>query len=183
MKINVFIKKFLFATLLTSTFGLIGGCATPTYEAAKESKLIETNYQAAENLLRNLKNPLNVQRAIIVKPLTNTTNADKKTMLGNVIAEQLSARFARAGYKMIDMVNGQLPPATHSENVQLDAVETQAEAQAVLTGNYAISQNYVYITVKLVRPTDNVLLATYNYVLPLDSNIETLTQKTVTTED
>lgn len=189
MKINSFTKKFLLAILLTSATWTLSGCSnSPTYEKAKESKLIETNYQAAESLLRNLKNPLNIQQTIRVQSLVNNSKASEKTMLGRVIAEQLSARFAKAGYKMVDILD-ETPPAPRSENLQLtDDTEnkenkTTDTTQAILTGTYSVSQNYVYVTIKLIHPQTNVLIATYNYVLPLDSNIETLTRTPITTGD
>lgn len=184
MKINSFAKKFLLAIILTSTTWVLSGCSnSPTYETAKQSKLIETNYQAAESLLRNLKNPLNIQQTIRVQSLVNNSKPSEKTMLGQVIAEQLSARFAKAGYKMVDILEETMP-VSRSENLQLSDEVTEVKSdstQALLTGTYSVSQHYVYVTIKLVQPQTNVLMATYNYVLPLDSNIETLTRTPITT--
>jgi TolB-like protein len=57
---------------------------------------------------------------------------------------------------------------------EVQDISDSHSAQAVIVGTYARSQNYVYVTAKLVRSIDNMVLGAYNYVLPLDSNVSAM---------
>src|SRR5450830_1911960 len=59
-----------------------------------------------------------------------------------------------------------------SREVQ-DISQTQS-AQAVIVGTYTSSGKMLYLSVKLVVPEGNVVLAAHDYAMPIDANIKGL---------
>ena len=53
-------------------------------------------------------------------------------------------------------------------------VSQAQNAQAVVVGTYAVSATVLYISLKLVSPVGNTVLAAHNYALPVDDNVRAL---------
>ena len=53
-------------------------------------------------------------------------------------------------------------------------VSQAQNAQAVVVGTYAVSASVVYISLKLVNPVGNQVIAAHNYAVPADENVRTL---------
>ena len=76
------------------------------------------------------------------------------------------------------------PPARHflflvasaRESGHLGNTEWLARqaAQAVLVGTYAAASQAVYVSLKLVSPHGNAVLAAHDYALPMDGNVRGL---------
>ena len=47
-------------------------------------------------------------------------------------------------------------------------------AQAAVVGTYAVSAHQVFVSLKLVRPQGNEVVAAYDYALPMDGNVRAL---------
>ena len=48
------------------------------------------------------------------------------------------------------------------------------DAQAVVVGTYAASASALYISLKLVTPAGNTVVAAHNYAVPMDENVRAL---------
>ena len=44
----------------------------------------------------------------------------------------------------------------------------------MIAGTYAVARQSVYVTARLIRATDNLVLAAYDYVLPLGPDARAL---------
>ena len=53
-------------------------------------------------------------------------------------------------------------------------VSQAQNAQAVVVGTYAVSASVVYISLKLVNPVGNTVVAAHNYAVPMDENVRAL---------
>ena len=172
---------------------LLSGCATPpefltppedsaalpTYERAKYSRLIASNYAAADSLLQHAGAALDRTRPILTATLVNIDNLNQSSRLGRLISEHLSSRFTQQGMQIVEMKMRGTIFVQESEGElllsrEVKDISASHSAQAVIVGTYARGQDYVYVTAKLVRSADNVVLAAENYVLPLDSNVSAL---------
>ena len=60
---------------------------------------------------------------------------------------------------------------------EIKEVATTHNAQAVIVGTYAESSALVYVNLKIVNPATSVVLAAYDYALPLDKQIQSLIRK------
>ena len=57
---------------------------------------------------------------------------------------------------------------------ELREVSQAHQAQAVLVGTYAVSARQVYVSLKLVLPEGNAVVAAHNYAVPLDEDVRSL---------
>jgi len=151
----------------------------PTYEQAAESKLITANYRAADILLNQGTSSLDRAKPILTATLVNLDNLKQSSRLGRLISEHIASRFTQRGLSVVEMKMRGSIFVQENEGELLLSREVQSisqahSAQAVIVGTYARSQHYVYVTAKLVRSIDSVVLAAHNYVLPLDGNVSAM---------
>jgi TolB-like protein len=157
------------------------GCASngPTYEAAANSKLIESSYAGADAVLAQARGTLDRDQPILAATLVNIDELTQSSSLGRLISEHLASRLAQQGMSVIETkLRGTIfMQRTEGEMLlsrDVREIASSHNAQAVVVGTYAISRDYIYVTVKLVRSTDSHILGAHNYVLPADSNVKGL---------
>jgi TolB-like protein len=151
----------------------------PTYEQAAKSRLIIANHEAADVLLSQGATSLDRAKPILTATLVDLDNLKQSSRLGRLISEHIASRFTQRGLSVVEMKMRGSIFVQESEGELLLSREVQNisqshSAQAVIVGTYARSQDYVYVTAKLVRSIDHVVLAAHNYVLPLDSNVSAM---------
>jgi len=165
----IMIKRTLALTLSALCLSLSAGCATdgvraePTYEAASRNELVSTNYRAADALLSQLRNQQEV---------TGPT-------LGRLVSEQVAARFAQQGRAMVELKLRQAMYMRRSEGElaltrEITEAARQHNAQAILLGSYGLSGDMVFINLKVVQPGSSLVLAAYDYALPLNREVRSL---------
>jgi TolB-like protein len=54
---------------------------------------------------------------------------------------------------------------------ELRSISSEHNAQAVIVGTYAVARKNVYVTARLVRASDSIVLASYDYSLPMDQDV------------
>lgn len=175
--------KLRFLVSLLTVMVLITGCSTQsssavkviTYKDAAESPLIPTNYAAADYLLEQLKHNVAPNSTLIIATLVNIDALESSSTLGRLISEQISARFTQNSYRMVELKfrNNVYIVQNQGEFMLTREIHELAKthaAQAVITGTYAQSRDFVYINLKVIQPKTNAVLAVHDYVLPLDEN-------------
>lgn len=175
-------RKTLSVITTAVALGLLtGGCATDggklaaAYEDAAKNPFVQTNYRAAETLLAQLQGRLSAGQPLIIATAVNIDALDRSSTLGRLLSEQVSARFAQNGYRMVEMKfrNNVFMSRNQGEFMltrELQDIATSHDAQAVIVGIYGESPDYVYINLKVIQPHNNVILAAHDYVLPNDTN-------------
>lgn len=171
-------RIFTFAAALL--LALVSGCTTgPTYEAAENSRFIQANYTAVEDLLSSAKARLDKNLPIVVATLVNVDALTESSRFGRALSEQVSAKFTKLGYSVVELKLRENIFVKQAEGELLLSREVKDisrnhNAQAVVVGTYAEGRDYVYVNLKLVGIHDNVVMAAHDYVLPVDSNIKSL---------
>lgn len=164
---------------------LLQGCGvSPTRpQAAREESstpLVRANYRAAESLLGQLRYSLPLkQGAILIGTLVNIDALDRSSTFGRLTTDQISARFTMAGYPMVEMKlrNSAYMLRDQAELMlsrEVGDLISSHNAQAVIVGTYAVSRDRVYINLKVIRPQRGIVLAAYDYSLPLDDETRLL---------
>jgi TolB-like protein len=166
-----------------------GGCEyrTRTGECPQkiltpDVNLIESSYQAADNLIRNKRLTFKPKSRLLITTIADIDNLEDSTSLGRLIAEQLAARFAQRGYTVIEakLQSGLFMIPKTGEFIlshQLRNLGQQYQARTVVAGTYAIAKDKVYITLKMLDCQSSEVISSYAYTLPLGSNTLTLLQK------
>lgn len=156
------------------------GCARYYYggqAGGRTVDLVEVNYAAADMLLQGP--PLDPALPVLVATIVNADRLAESTRLGRLISEQISGRLAQRGVRVTELKLRETLAMRPGQGELLLSREvhevSQAQsAQAVVVGTYATSSFAVYVSLKLVNPLGNVVVAAYDYTLPMDSNVRGL---------
>ncbi|MBS1186093.1 MAG: Uracil-DNA glycosylase, family 1 [Burkholderiaceae bacterium] len=153
--------------------------STPTWEDAATNKLTPQNHEAADKLIEQAKLRLESGRPLIVATLVNINALEESSPLGRMIAEQVSGQFSRHGFEMIEMKfrNNVYVKQNVGELMLTREIRQLAQnhnAQAVVVGTYTESSQLVFVNLKVIRPSDNIVIAAHDYVIPMDKVVRSL---------
>jgi len=153
--------------------------AMPSWKDAEANEFIPANQKAAASLIAAAGNNLDRTRPLIVATLANINVLEESSPFGRIVAEQVSGQFTRSGYQMLEMKFRD--KVFIKQNVgellltrEIKEVAQNHSAQAVIVGTYAESDKLVFVNLKLIRPGDNIVLATYDYAVPMDKTVKSL---------
>ncbi len=116
---------------------------------------------------------------VLVATLVNVDRLDESSRLGRIFSEQMAGRMAQRGLRVTE-VKLREDLVLHREqgalllSRELREVSQAQSAQAVVVGTYAVSASVLYISLKLVNPVGNQVVAAHNYALPVDENVRSL---------
>lgn len=194
------LKKWIAAPLLASLL-LLAGCETtssntkpeePTYDQAAMSEFIRANYAAASELLKGYRGPASASNfsgngggsaPLIVSTLVNIDKLDQSSTLGRLISEQLSSRISQLGQNVVELKlrNSVFMKQNQGEFLltrEIKELASAHKAQAVVVGTYADGGDYVFVSLKLINPANSLILASYDYALPMNRQVRRLTNNT-----
>lgn len=161
----------------------------PTYEQAQNHPLRLANYQAAEELVKRLRGPVMTsnqaamgEAPLIIATLANIDALEQSSTLGRVVSEQVASRLTQMGLSVVELKvrNGIYMKRSEGEFMltrEIREVAATHRAQGVIVGTYAESASFVHVTLKLVNPTTSLVLAAYDYSLPLDKQVKSMLRK------
>ncbi|RQO79988.1 FlgO family outer membrane protein [Acidovorax sp. FJL06] len=144
---------------------------------APRSDLIEVNDRATDALLLNA--PLDASQPVLVATLVNVDRLNESSRLGRIFSEQIAGRMVQRGLRVTEVkLRDNL--VLHRDQGELllsrevREVSQAQNAQAVVVGTYAVSASVLFISLKLVNPAGNHVVAAHNYAVPVDENVRTL---------
>lgn len=152
----------------------------PTWEEAASNEFIPTNYRAASALIEQARaRGLETTSPLIVATLVNINALEESSGFGRMTAEQVSGQFSRQGYSMIEMKYRD--SVYVKQNVgellltrEIKQVAQNHKAQAVIVGTYAESDRFVFVNLKVIRPSDNIVIASHDYAVPVNKMVRSL---------
>lgn len=191
-------RSLTFALLALSGL-LLSACETaqraaavpePTYEQAQNNAFSAVNYNAAVELMKRYQGPAsasNTTRGVsgapfIVATLVNIDQLEQSSTLGRLISEQVASRMTQMGYGVVELKvrNGVYMKRNEGEFLltrEIKEVASTHNAQAVIVGTYAESSSLIHVNLKLVNPATSMILAAYDYALPLDRQNRSMLRK------
>ncbi len=145
------------------------------------SDLLESSYAAADSLGRGLRfRGLSPDESILTASFVNIDNLTESSTLGRIVSEQIASRLAQHGFKIVEVKLRQesiFIEEGKGEFLLSREVTSLGEtrgAKAVLVGTYAVSRNFIFISVRVVRTEGNSVVAGYDYELPNDSTTRSM---------
>ena len=169
----------MFAIILIAT--ILTGCYSAPVNTGRteDSDLVFESYMAADTLLTQAPWLLEGSQPMLTASFVNINDLENSSGLGRIIAEQVSSRFAQQGFTMIElkMRNAVFIKENAGEFVLSRSVKALSQthnAAAVVAGTYAVGRRSVYVNARLIRAIDNVILASYDYNLPLGPDTKAL---------
>lgn len=159
---------------------LVPACATFSNLPFQKKTLIEMNHSAGESLAETLVlNNVDLRSPIIVSTVVNIDKINESSRLGRLITEHVSSSFANSGFNVTELKLRENIFVKENQGELLLSREAKEimknhKAQAVVVGTYSESDDFVYVSLKVVRVSDNTIIAAHDYSIPLNENIETM---------
>lgn len=148
-------RDFLSFGALAPAAALLSGC---------EPETLQEHAQAVVDQLHSqLKSSIDPSKPLIVASFVNVDDLASSSTFGHTMAEMVSTRLAQAGVLIADV--RVRAPLVHRAGGELAlsreavAASRAYDAQAVLVGTYAVMPPRVYASIKVIRATDNIVLA------------------------
>lgn len=141
------------------------------------TNLIAANERATDALLKYA--PLDANQPVLVATLVNVDRLTESSRLGRIFSEQIAGRMVHQGLRVteVKLRENLLLQRDQGELLlsrEVREVSQAQDAQAVVVGTYAVSTSVVYISLKLVNPVGNTVVAAHNYAVPMDENVRAL---------
>lgn len=141
------------------------------------TSLVDASYQATDALLQTVA--LDTVQPVLVATLVNVDQLTESSRLGRIVAEQIAGRMVQRGVRVTeirlrDAVGLQREQGQLLLSRELREVSQAHHAQAVVVGTYAVSSRQVFVSLKMVRPEGNAVIAAHDYALGLDDDVRAL---------
>ena len=174
-------------SLVLMVTGLLAACSDVyTNDAAYMSEdnmpmvdLVGTSHQVVDRLVDTSQQLLDKGKPIIVASLVNVSDLQESSVLGRIVAEQIRSRLTQLGYVtqelryrgsvLVRAGNGELVLSRDVKNIS----DVQ-QAQAVVAGVYAVAENNVYLTLRILRAEDGTVISSADYALPKGEDVTSL---------
>ncbi|RTE65052.1 hypothetical protein EH243_14410 [Amphritea opalescens] len=156
----------------------LAGCASHSSVPKDPTvNLIQISSSAAKSLASGLT--LDEGKPVLAVSFANIDNLRSSSTLGRTLGEQFSSAMTNLGVPMVEikMRSSLFVEAQTGELIlsrQLRSIVNSHDAQAVVLGTYAVGGNNIYVTAKVVRTADNLVLSSTNYTLPLNKDISAM---------
>lgn len=184
MNWNVMGLRGAVALVVAFSVGALG-CASwgeeeaPVRPVIRDANLVDASYAAADALLERAPWLKERREPLLATTFVDINNLETSSALGRVIGEQVGSRFAQKGYTVIEIkMRSNIFVAEGTGELMLSRsvreISQSHNAAAVITGTYAVARQSVYVTARLIRATDNLVLAAYDYVLPYGPDAKAL---------
>lgn len=180
------------ALSITALFGLmllLSGCAslglgngdsdTADFQPVRDTDLVSQSYTAAEALLTQVPWLKEHRQPLLAGTFVDINDLRGSSGLGRIVAEQVSSRFTQEGFTVVEMRLRQnvFIQETGGEFVlsrEVRDLSRTHNAGAVIAGTYALGRRNVYVSARLIRAADSLVLASYDYSIPIGPDTRAL---------
>lgn len=141
--------------------------------SSQQMMLIKRTYAAVDMLFSRSHAVIDKKRPILVASLVSVKSLTETSPLGLIMSEQISGRSVQLGYrvheiKLRDSISLNLQAGEFALSRDLSVLRTQHDAQAVLSGTYAVGESIVHVNLKLTELVTARVLSSVDFVVPAD---------------
>jgi len=174
------LRRNLLMALLTFNLIVGMGCAYPykkgsLYSYPWDGNIIPVSYQIADGLETNLNQPISKQELIIVASFAKLDNLNESSTFGRMIAEQIASRLTQRGYKIQEVklrqgsIFVQEGKGEFLLSRDLQQISKNYNASAVVVGTIAETLGRIYVSARIVRTSDSIVISSYDVGIKLSS--------------
>jgi len=159
--------------ILIVMLAVLSGCSRfYRHSETKDADLIELSYNAVDQLMLNLRQPLPKGSLVVINSLINIADLGQTQPFGRIVSDQISSAFQNDGYMVMGM---ELPTEIFAKNdagiLQLpektkDALNNLG-AKVVVIGSYAPGRNTVYVSLRIVDIASQTVISSTDYAVPM----------------
>jgi len=93
---------------------MLSGCSRGFRASeVKDDDLVEVSYEAVDQLLLDLREPLPRGSLVVINSLVNLGELEQTLAFGRIVSDQISSAFHRSGYRVMGM---ELPSEIFAKN-------------------------------------------------------------------
>ncbi len=143
--------------------------------------VLESSYLAGDILAESLeKSNIPRDQPLLASSLVNIDNLNQSSTFGRLISEQIASRLSQRGYPFVELKlrhdsvfikEGQGEFLLSRELKNIGEIH---DAASVLVGTYAVTDNVVFVSVRLVETGDSTVIAGHDYQLYNSGIVEAL---------
>ncbi|MBW1780234.1 MAG: hypothetical protein JRL30_05800 [Deltaproteobacteria bacterium] len=176
---------FILALLAILIVAADGSGISHAYQlGSSDSRLVKAAYAAADHMENNLVYKLDRVIPILSTGFVNLDNR-KGSSFGRLLGEQVASRFSQHGYKVIDLraeksglfeKKANDKPGLSRETKGISAL-CAYDAQAIIVGDYVVSDDLAYVSVRLIRIPDSSILTSCDFTVRLDGALKEMAKR------
>ncbi|MDX8127824.1 FlgO family outer membrane protein [Methylomonas sp. OY6] len=162
---------------------MLSGCSRGFRASeVKDDDLVEVSYEAVDQLLLDLREPLPRGSLVVINSLVNVGELEQTLAFGRIVSDQISSAFHRSGYRVMGM---ELPTEIFAKNeagiLQLPDKTKEAlnnvGAKAVVVGSFAPGYNNVYVSLRVVDIASQNVISSTDYSVSMGPDAKVLVKK------
>ena len=139
------------------------------------SDMLAANTYAGDAIANILLKRMGSGRSVLTTSMVEMDRLDRSSAFGRLSMQQVGSRVSQYGFKVIDVHLTEAMIINNNGEFMLSRdvckiLADRHDAYAVLVGVYAPSGNRLYVSVRALRLADAVVLAAYEYYLPLSGD-------------
>lgn len=144
------------------------------------SYMLTANTYAGDALHKMMLLRMGSGGGILTSTFVNLHDFERTSAFGRLASQQIGSRLGQYGFRVIEarlasslnMVprNGEFMLTRETANLLADTYD----AHSVLVGGYSDEGNNIFVSARVVRLSDNVIMAAYEYYLPRDGDVSRL---------
>ena len=170
-------------TFLLAAVFLLGGCGSTNVTTDGNfpfvhfyPTLLEKTDQATDRLIAGLDHSFPSGGPLLVASLANINNLEQSSTFGRVISEQIGGHLTDADFRVLDTrLRSRIFVKQGSGEFLLSRevreVSQTYDAAAVLVGTYAEADGSIYVSLRLVRSTDSLILSATSFTVPVTDRV------------
>lgn len=173
------LSKWCAAGVIATAMLTATGCASNQSKSTNPEVNLIAEVQNASDALLKAGHGLKSDRPLLVATFADIDDLQQSSTLGRILSEQFASSLASKNVPIIEvkMRESMFVKERTGELIlsrKLHSLVQSHDAQAVLLGTYATGGENVYLTVRLVRTDDNIILAAHDFSLPLNRDIKAM---------
>lgn len=141
--------------------------------ASEQMLLSKRTYSAVDMLFSRSQTLVDKNQPILVASLVSVQSLHETSPLGLIMSEQISGRSVQLGYrvheiKLRNSISLKAQAGEFALSRDLSALRGEHDAQAVLSGTYAVGESAVHVNLKLTELATARVLSSVDFIVPAD---------------
>lgn len=165
-----------FAAIIT-----LSACQNTGGRQIKDSDIIDEVERSASQLMDDAEDFVSPSERVIVMSFADVDDLKVSSRFGRIVAQQYAAEVSEEGYKVVEILLSDRVTIEQMEGEFLLSRDVSRlgemhDADMVVVGTYAIGIEHVYVTAKIVRVSDAVVLAADSFELNMGPDTRRMLQ-------
>ena len=174
------LKLFIFGLLFFSLSGCANlNCTRLEGLLGGKTNLVSFSYKIAEDLVERAMPPLtpmHPEMPVLVTTFVSNSNLEKTSSFGRLLQEHITSRLVQLGYTVreLKMANNLYIEQQSGETIltrDLSELAPNLQAQAIAVGTFTRTNRILYLSTRLVDPSNNNIISSNDYKLCMDDDI------------